>query len=106
MTLDSTTLNKIVAEITEMFPNMNQDDVECITSYMGRHQSMWVATDIPGGVRKCLPIALVQKDHSAYLLLGIILTMFINMLIQVVLYLATTIYSVPYKNKNIDPVIM
>lgn len=106
MSLDSKTLNKITHEIAEMFPNLSQESVDCITSYMGKHRDQWSEDDIPNGVKKCLPIALVNKDHTAYLLLGIIITMFVNMFINLCLYIATSIYKVPFRNKNIDPVIM
>lgn len=106
MPLDSTTLNKVTHEIAEMFPRMSQENVDCVTAYMGKHTDQWSSDDIPGGVKKCLPIALVNKDHTAYLLLGIIVTMFVNMFINLILYIATSVYNVPFKNKNIDPVIM
>lgn len=104
--MDSVTLNQITTQIADMFPEMSQDNVDCITKYMGRHQNEWSKDDIPAGVKKCLPLALVEKDHTAYLLLGIIITMFINLFINVTLYLATSIYNIPFANKNIDPVIM
>lgn len=106
MTMDSTVLTKITKEISDMFPKMSHDNVECVTTYMSKHPGEWKEDDIPEGVRKCLPIALVNKDHTTYLLLGIIITMFINMFLNVVLYLATSIYNVPYKNKNVDPTMM
>lgn len=106
MTIDSVTLSAITKEISDMFPEMSQDNVDCITKYMGKHENLWDKSNIPAGVKKCLPLALVQKDHTSYLLLGIIITMFINMFLNVVLYLATNIYNIPFRNKNLDAAIM
>lgn len=104
--LNIATINKITTEIQKLFPHMSQDNVDCITKYMSKHTDLWSEDDIPAAVQKCLPEALVRRDHSTYLILGIILTMFINLFINVVLYLATNIYQIPFKNKNIETVTM
>lgn len=105
MVMDSVTLNSITAEIAKLFPEMSQDNVNCVTNYMGKNTKEWDPEDIPGAVRKMLPIALVKKDHTTFLLLGIILTMFVNIIITVVLYVANFVYKIPLSNKNVDPVI-
>lgn len=105
MVLESVVINEITTVIAEMFPEMTQDNVNCVTNYMGRHPNQWDPKDVKGGVKKLLPIALVKKDHTAYLLLGIIITLFINVILTIILYLANFVYKIPLKDKNIDPVI-
>lgn len=105
MILDSVIIKDITTIIADMFPEMSQDDVNCIIKYMGKHTDQWDAKNVKSGVVKLLPVALVKKDHTAFLVLGIIITVFINMILTIVLYLINFVYRIPFPDQNIDPVI-
>lgn len=106
MSLDISTISKITTECTTLFPEMRQDDLDAVIKYMSRNASSWHLDDIPTGVRKCLPLALRQRDHTVYFVLGVFFMVFFQLILGFISYMIMITSNLPFVNKNIDPVIM
>lgn len=106
MPLDMATISLITEECKKLLPEMHQEDLDAVIKYMSNNSSSWHLDDVPNGVRRCIPRALRERDHTTYFVFGVLFMVFLQIIFGFISYVIFMYTNLPFVHKNIEPVIM